>query len=132
MVPLCPHAIRHRRRQYGQSGQHGRFTPRSGQCTPIRLTPEEAAFYAALAKNESAVDLLGNKQLLVIASELVRVVREKSAVDWWRRENVRTAMRVAVKRLLKRYGYPPDLQDDAVKLVLRQAEALAQEPSRAA
>lgn len=96
------------------------------------LTPEEAAFYAALAKNESAVDVLGNKQLLVIAAELVRVVREKSAVDWWRRDNVRTAMRVAVKRILKKYGYPPDLQEDAVVLVLRQAERMAQEFARAA
>jgi type I restriction enzyme, R subunit len=96
------------------------------------LTPEEAAFYDALAKNQSAVEVMGNEELLVIASELVRTIREKAAVDWWRRDNVRMAMRVAVRRILRRHGFPPDLQDEAVKVVIRQAEALAQEMSRAA
>jgi type I restriction enzyme R subunit len=96
------------------------------------LTPEEAAFYDALAKNESAVELMGNEELLVIAAELVKTVREKSSVDWWRRENVRSAMRVAVKRILKKHGFPPDLQADAIKLVIQQAEAMAVEVMRAA
>ena len=78
------------------------------------LTPEEAAFYDALAKNESAVEVMGNAQLQVIAAELVKTIREKSTVDWWRRDNVRAAMRRDVRRLLRKYGFPPDLQDDAV------------------
>ena len=96
------------------------------------LTPEEAAFYDALAKNESAVEVMGNAQLQVIAAELVKTIRERSSVDWWRRDNVRAAMRRDVRRLLRKYGFPPDLQDDAVRLVIQQAEALAQGMSRAA
>jgi type I restriction enzyme R subunit len=96
------------------------------------LTPEEAAFYDALAKNKSAVELLGNDELLVIAAELVKTVCEKSSVDWWWRENVRSAMRVAVRRILKKHGFPPDLQAEAVKLVIQQAEAMAFEIRRAA
>jgi type I restriction enzyme R subunit len=99
---------------------------------PDGLTPEEAAFYDALAKNESAVEVMGNAQLLVIATELVKTIREKSTVDWWRRDNVRTAMRVAVRRILRKHGFPPDLQDGAIKAVIQQAEALAQEMARAA
>jgi type I restriction enzyme, R subunit len=71
------------------------------------LTPEEAAFYDALAKNQSAVEVMGNEELLVIASELVRTIREKAAVDRWRRNNVRMAMRVAVRRILRRHGFRP-------------------------
>ena len=96
------------------------------------LTPEEAAFYDALAKNESAVEVMGNAQLQVIAAELVKTIRERSSVDWWRRDNVRAAMRRNVRHLLRKYGFPPDLQDDAVRLVIQQAEALAQGMSRAA
>ena len=96
------------------------------------LTPEEAAFYDALAKNESAVEVMGNAQLQVIAAELVKTIRERSSVDWWRRDNVRAAMRRDVRRLLRKYGFPPDLQDDAVRLVIQQAEALAQGMSRPA
>lgn len=68
---------------------------------------------------------MDNDQLKVIAAELVRSVRENSGVDWWQRDDVRAKMRVAVKRILRRYGYPPDLQAEAVKLVIKQAEALA-------
>lgn len=52
-------------------------------------------------------------------------VRESSGVDWWQREDVRAKMRVAVKKILRRHGYPPDLQSDAVKMIIRQAEAMA-------
>jgi len=93
------------------------------------LTPEEAAFYDALAKNETAAQIMGNKELLVIAAELVKVVRANATVDWWRLDNPRKSMRVAVKRLLRKLGYPPDLEADAVKRVVQQAEALAQEMS---
>jgi type I restriction enzyme R subunit len=95
------------------------------------LTPEEAAFNDALAKNESAVEVMGNAQLQVIAAELVKTIRERSSVDWWRRDNVRAAMRRDVRRLLRKYGFQPDLQDDAVRLVIQRAEALAQGMSRA-
>lgn len=75
---------------------------------------------------------MGNAQLQVIAAELVKTICERSSVDWWRRDNVRAAMRRDVRRLLRKYGFPPDLQDDAVRLVIQQAEALAQGMSRAA
>ena len=91
------------------------------------LTSEERAFYDALAVNESAVEVLGNDELRIIATELVASVRATSGTDWWHRDDVRARMRVAVKRILRKYGYPPDLQADAVRVVIRQAEALARE-----
>lgn len=96
------------------------------------LSDEEKAFYDALAANESAADVIGNAQLLVIAAELVRVVKANASVDWWRLDNPRKLMRVAVKRLLRKYGFPPDLEADAVKRVVQQAEVLAQEMTRRA
>ncbi|WP_170517407.1 type I restriction endonuclease subunit R [Ruegeria atlantica] len=93
------------------------------------LNGQERAFYDALARNESAVEIMSNEELQVIATELVKTVRSNSGTDWWRRENVRAKMRVAVKRILQRHGYPPDLTTEAVKTVLRQAEALATELS---
>ena len=96
------------------------------------LSPEEVAFYDALASNESAVEVMGNAQLQVIATELVGTIRSRSTVDWWRRDNIRAAMRRDVRRLLRKYGFPPDLQDGAIRLVIQQAEALAQRMSRAA
>lgn len=94
------------------------------------LSPEERAFYDALAQNSSAVEVMSNADLQIIAAELVRTVRDKSGTDWWRRENVRAQMRVAVRRILRKYGYPPDLTTEAVRTVLRQAEALAGEMTR--
>jgi type I restriction enzyme, R subunit len=91
------------------------------------LSQEEAAFYDALARSESAVALIGNEDLRIIAAELVNVVRASASVDWWRKDNVRTIMRVAVKRILKKYGFPPDLQAEAIKHVVQQAEAMARE-----
>jgi len=96
------------------------------------LSDEEKAFYDALAANESAADVMGNAQLLLIAAELVKVVRDNATVDWWRLDNPRKLMRVAVKRLLRKYGFPPDLEADAVKRVVQQAEVLAQEMTRRA
>ncbi|MBV7411126.1 type I restriction endonuclease subunit R [Maritimibacter sp. DP1N21-5] len=92
---------------------------------PDNLTNEERSFYDALAQNETAVEVLGNEELRIIATELVNSVRASSGVDWWEREDVRARMRVAVKRILRKYGYPPDLQAEAVILVIKQAEALA-------
>ena len=89
------------------------------------LTVDERAFYDALAQNKSAVEVMSNEKLQVIAAELVRIVRSNAGPDWWRRENVRARMRVEVKKILARFGYPPDLASDAVRMVLKQAEALA-------
>lgn len=90
------------------------------------LTPDEIAFYDALADNESAIDVLGNENLKVIAAELVNNLRANATVDWSHRESARARMRVLVKRILRKYGYPPDLQDAAVRTVLEQAELLAE------
>lgn len=89
------------------------------------LTSEERAFYAALADNDSAVDIMGNDSLKVIAAELVNSLKANATVDWSHRESARARMRVLVKRILRKYGYPPDLQDAAVQTVLEQAELLA-------
>ncbi|WP_170409909.1 type I restriction endonuclease subunit R [Ruegeria arenilitoris] len=94
------------------------------------LSDQERAFYDALARNESAVEIMSNEELQVIATELVKTVRSNSGTDWWRRENVRAKMRVAVKKILQRHGYPPDLTTEAVKVVLKQAEALASDLSK--
>lgn len=91
------------------------------------LSPEELAFYDALAENESAVEAMGSDQLRLIAHELLEQLRENATVDWHHRESARARMRVLVKRILKRYGYPPDLSDDAVQTVLAQAEVLLRE-----
>ena len=88
------------------------------------LSPEEIAFYDALALNDSAVDALGNDQLRVIAHELLEALRNNVTVDWQRRESARSRMRVLVKRILRKYGYPPDLSEQAIQDVLAQAETL--------
>ena len=93
----------------------------------IGLTDEEIAFYDALAENESARQVMGEPTLRVIAHELVVSIKDSVSVDWMHRETARARMRVLVKRLLRKYGYPPDLQDAAVQNVLQQAEALSLE-----
>jgi type I restriction enzyme R subunit len=89
------------------------------------LTDEEIAFYDALAENESARQVMGEPALRVIAHELVVSIKNSVSVDWMHREAARARMRVLVKRLLRKYGYPPDLQNAAVQNVLQQAEALS-------
>ena len=91
------------------------------------LSAEEVAFYDALAANGSARDLMGNEELRVIATELVMTVRRNAQVDWWRRDDVRKKMRVSIRRILRKHGFPPDLETDAIKRVVRQAEVLARE-----
>ncbi|WP_395789081.1 type I restriction endonuclease subunit R [Aquimonas sp.] len=91
----------------------------------LGLSNDEIAFYDALAENESARQLMGDQNLRVIAHELLVSLRENVTVDWAHRESARARMRVLVKRILRRYGYPPDLQDVAVQTVLQQAEALS-------
>ena len=88
------------------------------------LSEEERAFYDALADNKSAVEAMGSKELRVIATELVTQVRRSVTIDWTLRESARAKIKVMVKRILRKYGYPPDLQEEAVKTVLLQAEML--------
>ena len=85
---------------------------------------EEIAFYDALADNESAVELLGNETLRLMAAELVTIIRQNSGVDWTLRKNIQAKMRISVKRLLKKYVYPPDKQLLATENILKQAELL--------
>jgi type I restriction enzyme R subunit len=94
------------------------------------LSPEEVAFYDALAENESAVEVLGNDQLKVIAHELLKGLQANVSVDWAHRDSARARLRVLVKRILRKYGYPPDLEDAAVQGVLAQAEAILSEVAR--
>ncbi len=81
----------------------------------LGLTDDELAFYDALAANDSAVQAMGDRQLRVIAAELITKVRQSVTIDWNLRESARSKIRVIIKRILNRYGYPPDLQDDAVR-----------------
>lgn len=89
------------------------------------LSEDEIAFYDALADNQSAVDVLGNDSLKVIAHEILTKLKSNITVDWAHRDSARARMRVLVKRILRQHGYPPDLQDSAVQTVLQQAEALS-------
>jgi len=91
----------------------------------LGLSDDEIAFYDALAVNESAIKIMGDDQLKLLAAELVRQVRAKATIDWTLRESVRAEMRVAVKRLLRKYGYPPDMQKLATDTVIEQAELLS-------
>jgi type I restriction enzyme R subunit len=90
----------------------------------LGLSQDEYAFYTALAVNESAVKAMGDDKIKVIATELITQVRKSVTIDWTLRESARAKIRVMVKRILNKYGYPPDLQEQAVKTVLLQAELL--------
>jgi type I restriction enzyme R subunit len=93
------------------------------------LSPEEMAFYDALAENDSAVEAMGSDQLRVIAHELVMQMAGSVTVDWQHKSSARARMRILVKRTLKKYGYPPDLEQQAVQTVLAQAEVMLREIS---
>ena len=95
------------------------------QGKELGLTDDEKAFYDALAANESAVKAMGSLELRVIAAELVTQVRKSVTIDWTLRESARAKIKVMVKRILNKYGYPPDLQEEATKTVLAQAELLS-------
>jgi hypothetical protein len=90
----------------------------------LGLNDDEVAFYDALAANDSAVEAMGKDELKVIAAELVTQVRKSVTIDWTLRESARAKIKVLVRRILRKHGYPPDLQDEATKLVLAQAELL--------
>lgn len=93
----------------------------------LGLTTDEVAFYDALGANESAKEVLGDEKLIMIAHELVESVKRSVSVDWSKRDNARAQIRLKVKRILRKYGYPPDMEAKAAELVLEQAEVLCQE-----
>jgi type I restriction enzyme R subunit len=106
--------------EVSEEGRRGeRFNP--------PLSHDELAFYDAVASNESAVSEMGESVLADIARDLVRSVRASVTVDWASREDVRAKLRSIIKRLLAKYGYPPDAAPEAIALVLRQMETLAEE-----
>ena len=92
----------------------------------LGLTEDELAFYDALETNDSAVAILGEPELLAIARELTASVRANVTIDWTIRDNVRAQLRVLVKRILRKHGYPPDKQERATRTVLEQAEVLSE------
>lgn len=92
----------------------------------LGLTEDELAFYDALETNDSAVKVLGEPELLAIARELTASVRANVTIDWTIRDNVRAQLRVLVKRILRKHGYPPDKQEKATRTVLEQAEVLSE------
>ena len=91
----------------------------------LGLTQNEVAFYNALEVNDSAVQVLGDEQLRMIAREIAEKVKANTTIDWAIRESARAKLMVLVKRTLTKYGYPPDKQQKAIDTVLKQAELLA-------
>jgi hypothetical protein len=90
----------------------------------LGLNDDELAFCDALSTNQSAIDVLGDRNLAIIARELVESIKQNVTIDWTIKETVRAKMRVLVKKILRKYGYPPDLQEAATTTVLEQAEVL--------
>ena len=99
----------------------------SARGDALGLSEDELAFYHALETNDSAVKVLGDDTLRAIAQELVNTVRANVTIDWTLRENVRAQLRVLVKRILRKYGYPPDKQEKATQTVLEQAALVSGE-----
>jgi type I restriction enzyme R subunit len=91
----------------------------------LGLTRDELAFYDALGVSDTAVKVLGDETLRTIARELVDTVKQNVTIDWTVKESVRAKLRVIVKRILRKYGYPPDKQEAATNTVLQQAELLS-------
>ena len=98
----------------------------SSRGEKLGLSEDELAFYDALETNDSAVQVLGDETLRAIAQDLVQTVRSNVTIDWTLRENVRAQLRVLVRRILRRHGYPPDKQEKATITVLEQAELLSE------
>ena len=92
----------------------------------LGLSNDEVAFYEALEVNDSAVKVLGDEPLRTIARELVDTVRKNVSIDWTVKESVRAKLRVLVKRILRKYGYPPDMQEKATATLLAQAELICE------
>jgi type I restriction enzyme R subunit len=103
-----------------------KFRDAANRGVELGLSDDEVRFYDALADNESAVRELSDETLKKIAHELTENLRQNLSVDWSARESVRAKLRLMVKRILRKYKYPPDLQEAAITLVLQQAEALGE------
>ena len=103
-----------------------KFREAASRGETLGLTEDEVRFYDALVNNESAVRELTDETLKKIAHELTKNLRQNMTVDWSERESVRAKLRLMVKRILRKYKYPPDQQDGAVELVLQQAQALGE------
>lgn len=88
----------------------------------LGLTPEEKAFYDALTRPQAVKDFYENTELVAMTKELTGMLRNNNTIDWYRRESERANMRRLVKRLLKKYKYPPEVAEDAMNDVLRQCE----------
>jgi type I restriction enzyme R subunit len=104
-----------------------KFRDAAGRGVQLGLTDDEIKFYDALANNESAVREMNDEILKKIAHELTENLRQNIKVDWNERESVRANLRLMVRRILRKYKYPPDQQDGAVELVLQQVQALGEE-----
>jgi type I restriction enzyme R subunit len=94
------------------------------RANSMGLSEDELAFYDALAQSESAVQVLGDAQLRMIARELVKSVRENATIDWSLRASVRAGIKLRIKKILRKHGYPPDASESATEQVLEQAELL--------
>ncbi|MDK2908186.1 MAG: type restriction enzyme subunit [Candidatus Woesearchaeota archaeon] len=92
----------------------------------LNMNDDEIAFYDALGVNDSAVKVLGDETLRKIALELTQMIRKSVTIDWTQRESVQAEIRLKVKKILRRYGYPPDKEKRATETVLKQAELVAQ------
>ena len=103
-----------------------KFRAAASRGEQLGLSDDEVRFYDALANNESAVKELADETLKLIAHELTENLRKNITVDWAQRESVRATLRLMVKRILRKYKYPPDLQEAAVELVLQQAEVIGE------
>lgn len=95
------------------------------RSSELGLSSDELAFYDALSLNDSATDVMGDEQLRTIAREVADKVRKNATIDWAVKESVRARLMVIVRRILKKYGYPPDKQEQAIQLVMTQAANLA-------
>jgi len=93
----------------------------------LNMNEDEIAFYDALEVNDSAVKVLGDETLRKIASELTVMIRKNVSIDWTLRESVQAKLRILVKRVLRKYGYPPDKEKKATETVLKQAEIIAKD-----
>jgi type I restriction enzyme R subunit len=97
------------------------------EAKTMKLSDFEYAFYTAVANNESAKELMGKEKLRELAIVLTDSIRKNATIDWTIKESVKAKLRVTVKRLLRKYGYPPDMQKLATETVLKQAELIAEE-----
>jgi type I restriction enzyme R subunit len=101
-----------------------KFKQAADRGAELGLNSDEMAFYDALANNEESVRELGDETLKKIAHELATSLRSNVSVDWAVRDSVRAKLRLLVRRILRKYKYPPVKQDEAVQMVLQQAESL--------